>query len=80
MYFKANEPIRVFTHHKIKTVVDGDGMIVYNIFNKNTFYAQRYPLHHNGHIDINMLWQIKPFDSTVYLIKYIDLLQLIHHS
>ena len=34
MYFKANEPIRVYTHHKIKTVVDGDGMIVYNIFNK----------------------------------------------
>ena len=34
MYFNANKQIRVYTHHKIKTVVDGDGMIVYNIFNK----------------------------------------------
>ena len=34
MYFNANKQISVYTHHKIKTVVDGDGMIVYNIFNK----------------------------------------------
>jgi micrococcal nuclease len=34
MYIEAKKPIRVFTHYKIKNVVDGDGMIVSNIFNK----------------------------------------------
>ena len=34
MYFEAKKPIRIYTHHRIKFVVDGDGVIVYNIFNK----------------------------------------------
>lgn len=34
MYFDAKEPINLFTHYKVSNVVDGDGVIVYNIFNK----------------------------------------------
>lgn len=34
MYFSANKPINIHAHYKIKYVVDGDGVIVYNIFNK----------------------------------------------
>ena len=34
MYFDAKKPIRIHTHYRIKFVVDGDGVIVYNIFNK----------------------------------------------
>jgi len=34
IHIDAKKPIKVFTQYKIENVVDGDGMIVSNIFNK----------------------------------------------
>lgn len=34
MCFDANKPIKVYRNYKVKYVVDGDGVVVYNIFSK----------------------------------------------
>ena len=34
MQFREEKTIKVHTHYKVSKVVDGDGLFVYNIFNK----------------------------------------------